>query len=104
MPAYDLIRGFAYSTRLAVAAVFLAVVPAAAQNDPLPSWNDGKAKAAIINFVTRVTTDGSSSFVPPSERVAVFDNDGTLAAEQPIPAQVAFELACINIAEPAHPE
>jgi phosphoserine phosphatase len=104
MPAYDLIRGFAYSTRLAIAAVFLAVVPAAAQNDPLPSWNDGKAKAAIINFVTRVTTEGSSSFVPPSERVAVFDNDGTLAVEQPVPAQVAFELACINIAGPAHPE
>ena len=51
--------------------------------DPLPSWNDGAAKKSILQFVAGVTTKGSPEFVPPAERVAVFDNDGTLWAEQP---------------------
>ena len=57
---------------------------ARAQTDPLPSGNDGAAKAAIIEFVTKVTTQGSPLFVKPDERIATFDNDGTLWAEQPI--------------------
>jgi hypothetical protein len=52
--------------------------------DPLPSWNDGAAKEAIVAFVDRVTQQGGSDFVPVEQRIATFDNDGTLWAEQPI--------------------
>jgi len=55
--------------------------------DPLPSWNDGPAKQSIIDFVTKVTTPGSPDFVPVPERIAVYDNDGTLWSEQPVPVQ-----------------
>jgi hypothetical protein len=65
-------------------------VAQAPTTDPLPSWNDGPARHAIIDFVTRVTTDGSPDFVPPAERVATFDNDGTLWTEQPVYFQLAF--------------
>ena len=58
--------------------------------DPLPSWNEGPAKSAITSFVTRVTTEGSADFGPGPERIAVFDNDGTLWPENPIPFQAAF--------------
>jgi hypothetical protein len=67
----------------AVLALALAATIARAQ-DPLPSWNDGPAKQAIVNFVAKVTKEGSSDFVSPAERVAAFDNDGTLWAEQPM--------------------
>ncbi len=60
--------------------------------EPLPSWNDGPSKDAIVQFVQRVTRKGDSDFVPPSERIAVFDNDGTLWAEQPMYCQLAFAL------------
>jgi len=60
--------------------------------DPLPSWNDGAAKSAIIDFVTKVTTPGAPDFVPESERIAVFDNDGVLWPENPIPFQMAFAV------------
>jgi phosphoserine phosphatase len=58
--------------------------------DPLPSWNDGAARQAILAFVARVTTDGSPDFLPEAERIAVFDNDGTLWPENPVPFQAAF--------------
>src|SRR5688500_15068776 len=58
--------------------------PAAAPADPLPSWNDGALKESIIAFVTKTTTDGSPDFIPPADRIATFDNDGTLWAEQPV--------------------
>ncbi len=58
--------------------------------DPLPSWNDGRAKQAVLAFVARVTNDGSPDFLPPAERIAVFDNDGTLWPEHPMPFQAAF--------------
>ena len=58
---------------------------AAAAPDPLPSWNDGAAKKAIAAFVTRVTRQGGPDFVSASERIATFDNDGTLWAEKPVP-------------------
>src|SRR5262245_23670319 len=95
---------FVGRARVAVVAALLAATPAAGQTDPLPSWNEGGVKAAIVGFVARVTTKGSPDYVPISERVAVFDNEGTLAVEQPMPAQVAFELDCINIGRPGHPE
>ncbi|MCZ6477225.1 MAG: HAD family hydrolase [Gemmatimonadetes bacterium] len=60
--------------------------------DPLPSWNDGPARSAVLDFVARVTAPGSPDFVPEAERVAVFDNDGTLWAEQPLYFQLAFAI------------
>lgn len=60
--------------------------------DPLPSWKDGAAKAALLRFVEQVTADGGEQFVPPAERIAVFDNDGTLWPENPLPFQLAFAL------------
>ncbi len=71
---------------LALAHVGLAFsTPADAQTvDSLPSWNDGKTKQSIVEFVATVTEKGSPDFVPPAERIAVFDNDGTLWAEQPM--------------------
>lgn len=61
--------------------------------EPLPSWNDGAAKSAIVDFVARTTCDGGPDFVPPAERIAVFDNDGTLWCEYPLQVQVFFALA-----------
>ena len=66
--------------------------PSLAQADPLPSWNDGAAKKAILDFVARVTTHGGADFVPVPERIATFDNDGTLWSEQPIYFQFAFAI------------
>lgn len=59
-------------------------------SDPLPSWNDGAAKAAIVKFVEQTTTEGSANWVPLAQRVAVFDNDGTLWPENPLPFELAF--------------
>ena len=72
--------------------------------DPLPSWNDTAPKKAIIAFVERVTKEGSPDFVPPPERIATFDNDGTLWAEQPIYFQVQFALDRVKALAPQHPE
>jgi hypothetical protein len=63
-----------------------------AHDERLASWNDGPAVAAIREFVERVTTDGSSEFVPPADRVATFDNDGTLWCEKPMPIELGFIL------------
>lgn len=60
--------------------------------DPLQSWNEGPAKAAILAFVVSTTTEGSAAYVPPADRIAVFDNDGTLWPENPLPFEVAFAL------------
>jgi phosphoglycolate phosphatase-like HAD superfamily hydrolase len=65
---------------------------AQAQTDPLPSWNDGAAKQAIVNFVKDTTTQGSPKFVPPAERIATFDQDGTLWVEQPVYSFVMYAL------------
>ncbi|ARN23505.1 HAD family hydrolase [Piscinibacter gummiphilus] len=72
--------------------------------DPLPSWRDGPAKAAITDFVADVSREGSKSFVPKEERIAVFDNDGTLWAEQPLYFQFVFMLERVKAAAPRHPE
>src|SRR5215470_16633895 len=68
-----------------------AVAVARAQ-DPLPSWNDVASKRAIVDFVKKVTSEGSSDLIPVAERIAVFDNDGTLWSEQPMYFQLAFAL------------
>jgi phosphoserine phosphatase len=78
----------------------LAVQPA----DPLPSWNDGPNKTAILDFVHKVTHEGSPDFVPVPERIATFDNDGTLWAEKPLYFQVFFVLDRIKALAPQHPE
>ena len=90
-----------FATALAV--LTLAASPAKAQ-DPLPSWNDGPNKQAIADFVGRVTRDGSPDFVAPADRIAVFDNDGTLWSEQPMYFQFAFALDHVKALAPQHPE
>ena len=76
---------------------------AQAQTDPLPSWNDGAAEAAILDLVADVTTEGSPGFVPASERIATFDNDGTLWIEQPVYNQAVFVRDRVKALAPAHP-
>jgi len=73
-------------------------------SDPLPSWNEGSTKFSIINFATRVSTAGSSDYVPVNERIAVFDNDGTLWCEMPVPVQAFFVNDRVRILAPQHPE
>ena len=72
--------------------------------DPLSSWNDGKAKQSIVAFVEKVTKEGSPDFVPAAERIATFDNDGTLWAEQPMYFQFFFALDRVKALAPQHPE
>jgi hypothetical protein len=72
--------------------------------DPLPSWNDGAAKQSILRFVAKVSREGSPDFVTPSERIAVFDNDGTLWAEQPMYFQLIFVVDRVKELAPQHPE
>ncbi len=72
--------------------------------DPLPSWNDGKPKQAIVNFVGKVTKPGTPDFVPIQQRIATFDNDGTLWCEQPLPVQLFFALDRVKALAPQHPE
>jgi phosphoglycolate phosphatase-like HAD superfamily hydrolase len=112
-------RGMAMSRQLRVSASMLRLRSALAVNlvllclaatvdaqpaDPLPSWNDGSAKKAITDFVARVTTEGGPEFVPAPERIATFDNDGTLWSEQPIYFQGAFALDRVKALAPKHPE
>jgi phosphoglycolate phosphatase-like HAD superfamily hydrolase len=86
--------------------VFIAValpVPLFAA-DRLPSWSDGNAKQSIMDFVAKVTKAGSPGFVPPATRIAAFDNDGTLWAEQPMYFQLVFALDRVKALAPQHPE
>jgi haloacid dehalogenase-like hydrolase len=86
---------------------FSATLPwdvALAQSDPLPSWNDSAAKKSIIDFVARVTEQGGADFVPVEQRIATFDNDGTLWCEQPFYFQLAFAFDRIKAMAPQHPE
>src|SRR6185437_7713514 len=76
---------------------------ALAQSDPLPSRNDGAAKRTITDFVARVTTQGGAEFVPPAERIAVFDNDGTLWCEQPEYFQALFAFDRVRAMAPQYP-
>ena len=92
-----------FSFAVAVA-LFLLTTAAVAATDPLPSWNDGATRSAIIGFVARVTKEGSEDFVPVPERIAVFDNDGTLWSEQPLYFQGFFALSRIRAMAPEHTE
>jgi hypothetical protein len=91
-------------TLLIISLGLASVQVASAADDPLPSWSDGAAKRAIEEFVKRVTTPGGADFVPAPERIATFDNDGTLWAEQPIYFQFAFVFDRIKAMAPQHPE
>lgn len=82
----------------------LVAAAAVAAGDPLPSWVDGASKRSIVEFVGRVTREGSADFVAPRERIAVFDNDGTLWAEQPVYFQFAFALDRVKTLATVHPE
>lgn len=84
------------------ALAFTTVIARAA--DPLPSWNDTAPKKAIVAFVEKVSKEGGPDFVPPAERIATFDNDGTLWAEQPIYFQFQFALDRVKALAPQHPE
>ena len=88
---------------LAAAALTMLMVPAALA-DPLPSWDNGPAKEAIVAFVEKVTTAGSPDYVAPAERIATFDNDGTLWSEQPLYFQLLFAFDQIKALAPQHPE
>src|SRR5262245_1704724 len=89
---------------LVSAAVVLAANPLWAQADPLPSWNDGPNKRSIVDFLTRVTQAGGADWIPVPERIATFDNDGTLWVEQPMYVQTAFALDRIKVLAAEHPE
>jgi phosphoglycolate phosphatase-like HAD superfamily hydrolase len=94
----------AVRTRFAYPAALALFAGAAAAQDPLPSWNDTAPGRAIVAFVERVTKAGSPEFVPLPERIAVFDNDGTLWVEQPTYVQVFFLLDRVKALAPQHPE
>ena len=96
-----------YKQRIIAAAIFCAIASTtvnAQTTDSLPSWNESKAKQSITDFVGKVTKAGSPDFVPPVERIATFDNDGTLWAEQPMYFQLLFALDRVKALAPQHPE
>ena len=97
----------ALRTRLRTITILLMLshaVGVRAAADPLPSWDDTTPKKSIIAFVERVTEPGSSDFIPVAERVATFDNDGCLWAEQPAYFQLLFALDRVKALAPQHPE
>src|SRR3954467_12811505 len=89
---------------LALLVVLAASASIAQAQDALPSWNEGPTKKAIVDFVAKVTKEGSPDFVPPEERIATFDNDGTLWCEQPMYFQMLFALDRVKALAPQHPE
>jgi hypothetical protein len=89
---------------LLIAVVLAFTAAMAGAQDPLPSWNDTSARKAIIAFVEKITREGTPDFVPVAERIAVFDNDGTLWAEQPMYFQSLFTFDRVKALAPQHPE
>ena len=86
------------------AAAALPALPSWAQSNPLPSWNDGPAKQSIVDFVTRTIAPGGRDWIPLPERIATFDNDGTLWTEQPMYFQVIFAMDRVKATVARHPE
>src|SRR5262245_60888239 len=93
-----------WTTVLALLAVVALTTHSLAQTDPLPSWNDGPAKQAILDFVTAVTTEGGKDFVAPADRIATFDQDGTTWVSHPMYGQALFALDRLRKLAPEHPE
>jgi len=85
-------------------AIAIASITTTYAQDQLPSWNDGATKKSITDFIAKVTKEGSADFVPPAERIATFDNDGTLWCEQPLYFQLLFALDRVKALAPQHPE
>jgi len=98
-PVFPVLARFA-----GLALLFLVVLEVQGQTDPLPSWNDGAARKAIVDFVQATTTQGSPQFVPPAERIATFDQDGTLWVEKPMYTQVLYCLDRVPALVKARPE
>jgi phosphoglycolate phosphatase-like HAD superfamily hydrolase len=101
------LRGASAAARSGVALVLVTAAlgaRGAQEADPLPSWREGAAKAAVVQFVARVTEAGGPGYAPPAARIAVFDNDGTLWAEQPVYFQLLFAVDRIKALAPKHPE
>lgn len=90
--------------QMLLAVLLVSSVSVFAQTDPLPSWNEGPSKERILSFVAAVSTPDSKSFVPVDQRIATFDNDGTLWPEQPMYTQVLFALDRVKELAPEHPE
>ena len=88
----------------AILAAMLPMAFALAQEDPLPSWNDGASKRAIVDFVSKVTKEGGADYLPVAQRIAVFDHDGTLWSEQPMYVQGVFTLDRVKSLAEQHPE
>ena len=88
----------------AIASLLVLALAVGSAAEPLPSWNDTAPRKAIVSFVERVTKEGSSDFVPAAERIATFDNDGTLWGEQPMYFQLLFALDRVKALAPQHPE
>jgi phosphoserine phosphatase len=105
---FDFNRRFLLTTAATFSILFAPALPilreVQAGADPLPSWNDGPTKQAILNFIARVTQQDSPDFVPADDRVATFDNDGTLWVEHPMYTQLAFILDRVKAMAPLHPE
>jgi phosphoglycolate phosphatase-like HAD superfamily hydrolase len=98
-------RARSFPVQAAALLLAFAIAPCGfGQGDPLASWNDGAAKQAILKFVAETTKAGAPGFVPPERRIATFDNDGTLWAEQPIYFQFAFGLDRVKAMAPQHPD
>ena len=104
MPSRPAFPRWSRGIALALGATLLAVSYVQAGAENLPSWNDTASKQAIVAFVEKVTKEGSADFVAPAERIAVFDNDGTLWAEQPMYFQLLFALDRVKVLAPQHPE
>ena len=97
-------RQFASALALWLSMLLLAGCASLPPADPLPSWNEGRGKAAIVQLVTDTTRPGSPDFVPEPERIATFDNDGTLWTEHPMYVEVLFTTQRIRELSPQHPE
>ena len=91
-------------TRAALVLAFCISSNGYAAEDPLPSWNDGPTKQSILDYVTRVTKEGGPDYVEPKDRLATFDNDGTLWIEQPMYNQFVFAIDEVRKQANQHPE
>ena len=92
-----------FSTLLAIY-IIVSCTPYESQDDFLPSWNDSDHKTAIVDFVTSSVDENNDGFIPTAERIAVFDNDGTLWAEQPLYFQLFYVIDQIKAMADQHPE
>jgi len=97
-------RLFSWRLSSLIVVAWLALLAQAAADDPLSAWNDGPAKQAILEFVKATTTEGSPTYVEPADRIATFDQDGTLWVEHPLYTQAMFALDRIHELAPKHPE